>query len=130
MLSRAGARPGSALGGARLKSFGARGDGRERVVDLMHHARGQAPDRRETFGSRDGAVRLDARRDVFADGDDVRDLLAVNLHRDFADEPVARRAVGRLRLPLDVLDLSPGERAVELAPERPARLKPQYLQDI
>src|SRR5205085_173165 len=90
----------------------------------------QTPDGGEPLRPRDGAVRLDARRDLFADGDDVRDLFAVNLHRDFADEPVARRAVGRLRLLLDVLDLARGERALELATERPARLPSENLEDV
>src|SRR5205085_8853867 len=116
------ARAVSVLCDARLKCFGARGDGRERVVDFVYDARGQTPDGGEPLRPRDGAVRLDARRDVFADGDDVRDLFAVNLHRDFADEPVARRAVGRLRLLLYVFDLAGRERALELAPQSAARL--------
>src|SRR2546421_2427137 len=124
------ARAVNALCDARLKCFGARSDGGERVVYLVHDACGQTPDRREPFGARDGAVRLHARSDVFADGDDVRDLFAVNLHRDFADEPVARRAVGRLRLLLDVLDLARRERALELATERPARLPSENLEDV
>ena len=76
-----GARAVDALSDARLQRLGAGRDGRERVVYLVDDARGETPDGRELLGARHGAVGLHARRDVFADGDDVRDLVAVDAHR-------------------------------------------------
>src|SRR5438270_1747719 len=129
-VSDARARAVDALGDARLQRLGARRDGRERVVDLVDDARRQPPDRRELLGARHGAVGLDARGDVLADRDDVRDLLAVRPHRHFADEPVARRAVGRFRLLLDALDLAGLEGALEFSLQGLARLARQHVEDV
>ncbi len=125
-----GRRAVDALDDARLKGLGAGGDGRQRVVYLVHDAGRQAPDGRELLRTRHRAVGLDARRDVFADGDDVRDLAVVAAHRDFADEPVVRRAVVGARLLLDALDSSGGEGALELLLHRLARLPGQDLEDV
>jgi hypothetical protein len=119
-----------ALADARLQSLGAGRDGRERVVDLVDDARGEPAHGRQPLGARHRAVGLHARRDVLADGDDVRDLLAVDAHRHLAHEPVARRAVAAARLLLDALNLAGAEGALELALHRAARLALEDLEDV
>ena len=95
----------------------------------MHDAGGEPADGGEFFSSCDRAIRFDARRDVFAHSDDVRDLRAVCAHRNFADEPVLRVPVGGRALLLDALDLAGLEGASELAFERRTRLARQHIED-
>ena len=55
------------LGQRVLEPFGAGGDGRERIVDLVHDARGERSDGRELLGLREAVLRLAPLGDVLAD---------------------------------------------------------------
>ena len=67
-----------------LQRLGAGADRRERIVDLVHHAGGERADRRQLLRLREALLGLAPLGDVFADRDDVRDVLVVEAHRDLA----------------------------------------------
>ncbi len=104
-------------------------DGSERVVDLVHHAGRQLADRCQLLGLGQAMLRLPPLGDVLPDGDDVGDLVIVQMHRDLRD-PVVARLAACLRLHFDLLDFATVEHAVELALEQLAWLAVQHLEDI
>src|SRR3712207_7373932 len=63
------------------------GDGGQRVVDLVHHARGELPDRRQLLGLRRPLQRRLPLGHVLADGDDVghRDRKSTRLNSSHAN---------------------------------------------
>src|SRR5437588_10258923 len=60
-----------------LQTFGASGDGGQRIIDLMDDAGGQAANGGEFFSARHGAFGLDARGYIFTDRGDMWPLLVL-----------------------------------------------------
>src|SRR5439155_272651 len=75
----------------------------------------------ELLALRQALLGLTPRRHVFADRDDVGDILIVEPHRNLRDAVMPRFA-GRLRVHLDSLDLPRREDAIELELQQLARL--------
>ena len=102
-------------------------DGGERVVDLVHHARRQLPDRGELLRLGEPPLRPAPLGDVLADRDDVGDVVGVLPHRDLGDA-IVPWPPGCLGLDFDLLDLARVEHPVELAFQQLARLAVQHLE--
>ena len=117
-----------AFGDPELEALGAGADRRQRIVDLVHHARGERADRRELLGLRKARLGLSPLGDVFADRDDVRDLATLDVHRDLGDA-IGARFAERLRLDRELLHLSRLEHVLELAAQQLGGLAMQDLEN-
>src|SRR5206468_3667670 len=115
--------------GAEHHRLAAGEDRGERVVDLMHDAGGQLSHGGELLGLGQTLLRLAPLGDIFADGDDVRDIPPVLPHGNLRDAVVARLAA-RLRLHFHLLQLTGVEYAVELPLQELARLPVQDVEDL
>ncbi len=115
------------IGEAQAERFAAGEDRREGIVDLVHDPGGQLADGGELLALRQALLGLTPGGDIFADGDDVRNVFVIHPHRDFGDAVVARFA-GRLRIHLDGLDLACLEHPIKLELEQLARLTVQHLE--
>ena len=91
-------------------------DGGERIVDLVHHARGQLADRRELLALENLSLDPVPLGHVLAHRDDVGDLVAVETHRNLAEAEEPRLAA-QGDLLLGLLDLAGLEHPVELRAE-------------
>ena len=102
-------------------------DGGERVVDLVHDAGGQLPDRRQLLALEDLALDPVPVGHVLADRDDVGDLVAVEPHRNLA-EPEEPRLAAQRDLLLGLLDLAGLEDPVELGAQLRRRLAGEHVE--
>ena len=93
-----------AFGDPELEALGAGADRRQRIVDLVHHARGERADGRQLLGLRKARFGLAPLGDVFADRDDVRDFTSFDVHRNLRDA-IGARLAERLRLDRELLHL-------------------------
>ena len=110
-----------------VQRLGARQDGGERIVDLVHHTGGELAHRRELLGLGQAVLRHAPLGHIFADGDDVRDVVALETHRNLGD-PIEAGVARDLRLGLHLLNLAGLEHAVELALQQIAGLAVEHLE--
>src|SRR5688500_6833771 len=97
----------------------------------MDHAGGETAHRSELLCSRDRAIRVDAIRDILADGDHVTHLTGVvGPHWDLADHPVTKVAFRTRRLLFDALDLAAFEYAGKLLLQHVTRLAREYVENV
>ena len=108
--------------------FGASTDRREWIVDLVHNAGGERTDRSEFLRLSKAILRLAPFGDVLTDGNDMRHVGVVEVHRDLRDA-IRPQLAGCTRLDLELLN-SPGrEHVLELAAEHLGGLSMQDLED-
>src|SRR2546422_9038599 len=96
---------------------------------LFRSARRELPHGGELLRFGEALLRLAPLGDVFADGNDVRNVVPVLAHRDLRDA-VVPRFTARLRLHLHLLELARVEHTIELALQEIARLAVQHLEDL
>jgi hypothetical protein len=112
----------------RWTSLGARRDGRERIVDLVHHAGRQRADGRELLGLRKAILGGAPFGDVFTDGDHVRDRTVVEAHGDFRDAVGAQVARAH-RFHLEDLQAARREHFIEFPSQHTGGLTMEDLED-
>ena len=111
-----------------LQTLGARGDRRQRIVDLVHDTGGERADGGELLRLVETLLRLAPIGDVLTHGDHVRDRPVVEPHGNLGDAKGAQLA-GRSGLHLEDLQPTRGEHLIELATQHLGRLAMQDLED-
>ncbi len=104
-------------------------DGGQRVIDLVHHTGRELTDGRQLFALHD--LTLDPARlgHVFADGDDMSDLVAVQPHGNLG-QPERPQLPAEGYIELGLYDLAGLKHPVELGAEFFGRLPSEHLEDL
>ena len=113
-----------------LEGFRTGCDSCQRIVDLMHYACRQAADGGQFFGASDCAMRFHPGRNIFADGDHVRNLVGLSgAHGNLANQPMIRIAILGDCLLFDAMNLAGGENIAEFAFKELAALFGQHVEN-